>query len=88
MQPIWYSRNAAEPKVKNLKVSQRDIWDFTAALLIGSLTGSNEMSISNRTNTVKVAGSQKGAKITPFYKAVRQKSSQCTDRARPSYDVM
>lgn len=66
MQPIWYSSNAAEPKVKNLKVSQRDIWDFTAALLIGSLTGSNEMSISNRTNIEKVAGSRKGAKITLF----------------------
>ena len=73
MQPIWYSSNAAEPKVKNLKASQRDIWNFTAALLLGSLTGSNEMPISNRTNTEKVAGSQKGAKITPFYNEVRRK---------------
>lgn len=31
------------------------------------------MPISNRTNTEKMAGSQKGAKITPFYKEVRRK---------------
>lgn len=36
------SSNAAEPKVKILKVSQRGIWDFTATLLVGSPTGNKK----------------------------------------------
>lgn len=73
MQPICDSSNAAEPKIKVLNGSQRDIRDFTVTLLVGSLTGNNKMSGSTRTNTQNVAGSQKGAKITPFYKEVRCK---------------
>lgn len=85
MQPICDSSNAVEPKIKILNVPQRDIWDFIATLLVGSLAGNNKCPSATGQIHKKWQVHKKEPKSLHFTKKLGVKSSQCTESKRTGF---